>query len=609
MINFEEVKLIIWDLDETLWEGTISDNDSLKLNDNFVSFINNSLDRGIIHSICSKNDFDVVKEHLISLGLWELFVFSSINWNPKGKRIENIIKDMGLRAQNVLFVDDNISNLNEAIYYCPEIQICTPQELENVIDTIFDIEKVNKSRPRLKQYRLLEEKVKSQQNFDSNEDFLMSCNICIDFHYDCIENIERIHDLIMRSNQLNYTKFRQEKEELLTQLSSQNTKAAYITVKDSFGDYGIVGFYMIMGGIVKHYLFSCRTLGMLVEQYVYMQIGCPQINVIGDVITELNDTFTPPWINVKQPSSSEQKSKGRIDNQKILFKGPCDISQIFSFIAETPSIVTEFTYTNNQGISVEGFNHTSQLVTSLRATSDEKTKLVNATPWLDEEMFDASNWKRANAIVFSLLSDGNLGIYAHKETGWQISLCEKFYDLTDPKNWEAYINKKIFTSRISFSKEKLAEFAERFEYVNNEQGDITLNNLDILYNAMKKNSKLILLLGSEKPYVGPTALSYGNREVFHKILNDKIKKWAADKKNVYLIEIGKYITSQKDYLDTINHFQKKVYYYIAQDLLTILNSTEEEFKVKSKYFIYWESFKKRIFDLAVWFYEKSFGRK
>jgi len=598
VLDFTKIKLIIWDLDETLWEGTLSDNDSIQIKNKFLDFINNALDRGIVHSICSKNDYDKTKEHLVTMELWDLFVFSSISWEPKGERIKNLIKNMNLREENVLFVDDNTSNLHEAVYYCPKIQTCLPTELMCSTHLLEDIKKIDKSRPRLEQYRLLEEKVNSQQSFSSNEEFLMSCNICVDFHDDCLENIDRIHELIMRSNQLNYTKFRQEKDELAADLNLPNTKAAYITVKDSFGDYGIVGFYMIVNDAVKHFLFSCRTLGMLVEQYVYMQIGCPKINVVGDTITRLNDADVPAWINCKDTSNKNLQVKHDTGNQKILFKGPCDIDQIFSFISETPSIKAEFTYINDKGISVEGYNHTSQLVSSLSATTDEKTKLIEDAPWLDEKMLDGSSWQEHDVIVFSLLTDGNLGIYQHRETGWQIALCEKYYDMTDPKNQEDYINKKIFTSLIDFSKDDLIHFAEKYKYVNNAQGDVTLQNLNTLYAAKKKNAKLVLLLGSEKPYAGKTKPSYENRDVFHKVLNDKVKSWSEDKHDVFLIEIGNYITTQKDYTDTINHFQKKVYYHIAQDLLAILNSDKATLQMKGKLYLHWVNAKKYAYIIA-----------
>lgn len=587
MVDLSKIKLIIWDLDETLWEGTLSDNGALRLREAFVEFINSSLDRGIIHSICSKNDFDITKEHLCGLGLWDLFVFPSINWDPKGARIKNIIQDMNLRAENTLFVDDNTTNLSEASFYCPQIQVITPEALLPLVGEIGRIGTVDKARPRLEQYRLLEKKAKSQQQFSSNEAFLHSCDIRVDFHDDCAENVDRIHDLIMRSNQLNYTKFRQDKASLLSDLSQPGAQAAYITVRDDFGDYGIVGFYLILDGTVRHFLFSCRTLGMLVEQYVYKKIGCPKLDVVGDVITKLDDTTLPPWINQEGREPAAQRSKGNTGDLKLLFKGPCDISQIFSFIEESGAVTTEFTYVNDAGINVEGHNHTSQLAAALLAPRSDKMAMIRDMPWLDERMLDASAWKENDAIIFSLLTDGNLGIYQHAQTGWQVALCEKTYDLTDPATWDDYAAGKIYTANIRFTKEELAAFAGKYRYVSNADGDVTIKNLDALYGAKKEDAKLILMLGSEKAFEGPATPAYVNRHLFHETLNRKVEAWAEGKKNVYLIKVGKYITSQKDYVDTINHFQKHVYFHMAEDILSILSDGGPKVRMKSKAFVFW----------------------
>lgn len=594
MIDFKTIKLVIWDLDETLWMGTLSDNDTISVNNEFVRFIKDSLDRGIVHTICSKNDFVRAEQKLISLDLWGLFVFPSISWDSKGARIKSTIEQMKLRAENVLFVDDNISNLREAVYYCSELQVCTPDELLDSVGGIYEITKIDKSRPRLSQYRIMEDKNKAEKAFSSNEDFLMSCNIRVELHYNCIENIDRIHDLLMRSNQLNYTKFRQEKEALRADLSAPNTKAAYVTVRDSFGEYGIVGFYMFADQEVRHFLFSCRILGMLVEQYVYMEIGCPKINIAGDVITRLNNTDIPKWINRDSVECEYEMPQSTKIDQKVLFKGPCDISQIYTFIQETSQITSEFTYMSDTGISVEGHNHTAQMVTSFIAGHEEKRKLLNDVCWLDEKMIASGSWQSNNVIVFSLLTDGNLGIYQHKETGFRIALCEKYYDLTDERNWDDYINGRIFTSNINFTKQDILKFAQKFTSVDNENGAVTLDNLDILYGYKKGNAKLILLLGSERAFEGDTNPSFTNRHIFHRILNNKIKTWAADKPDVYLIEIGKYIQSQRDYTDTINHFQKRIYYHVAQDLLKVINNNQSQLQLKSKEFLFWESAKANL---------------
>src|SRR5689334_2449563 len=106
------IKLIIWDLDETFWSGTLSEG-TVVLNGYHHDMIIELSKRGIINSICSKNDFDSAKSILCSNGIWDYFVFPSIGWKPKGRAITKIIQDMQLRAENVLFIDDNPLNLEE----------------------------------------------------------------------------------------------------------------------------------------------------------------------------------------------------------------------------------------------------------------------------------------------------------------------------------------------------------------------------------------------------------------------------------------------------------------------------------------------------------------
>ena len=120
MYQFDKIKLVIWDLDETFWKGTFSEG-NVEIPGQNRSLIALLTDIGIVNSICSKNDEKQVLDFLKKQGVAEYFVFPSINWLPKGARIKQLISDMQLRPANVLFLDDNPSNLGEAAYACPEI--------------------------------------------------------------------------------------------------------------------------------------------------------------------------------------------------------------------------------------------------------------------------------------------------------------------------------------------------------------------------------------------------------------------------------------------------------------------------------------------------------
>ena len=144
MIDLGKVKMIVWDLDDTFWCGTLSEG-QIRWSERNIQFIKNLTDAGIINSICSKNDHDQVMTVLSEAGLWEYFVFPRISWNPKGEIVRDTVAEMNLRAENVLFIDDNPSNRSEVQYYSPKISVCGPEEIDKLCEAC---EKLRKKRIR-----------------------------------------------------------------------------------------------------------------------------------------------------------------------------------------------------------------------------------------------------------------------------------------------------------------------------------------------------------------------------------------------------------------------------------------------------------------------------
>ena len=100
--KIKDTKLVIWDLDETFWEGTLSDEGGIKEISENIEIVKVLTDIGIVNSICSKNDRKNVEEILQNIGMGDYFVFNSINWESKGERVKTIISDTGLREQHII---------------------------------------------------------------------------------------------------------------------------------------------------------------------------------------------------------------------------------------------------------------------------------------------------------------------------------------------------------------------------------------------------------------------------------------------------------------------------------------------------------------------------
>lgn len=329
MIEFGKIKLVIWDLDETLWKGVLSEG-TVDMPMEHIKLVKDMVDSGVMCSICSKNDEQPVLDELEKNGIKDLFVFNSINWSPKGERVKQIITEMNLRQPNVVFIDDNPSNRGEVKTSCPYVDVEDVDVISVLVSYFSAAEKKDTEHKRLKQYNVLEEKQNFKAHFASNEEFLKHSNVIVELFTDCENHKERILDLINRSNQLNFTKVRLNESDLDELLTDSNIRCGYAQVKDNFGDYGIVGFYAVENGIAKHFVFSCRTLGMGVEQYVYSQIGKPAIDIKGEVSSSPYEP-EPYWINQDNKNSKE---KDHLNAGKVLVKGPCDMQQMFAYIAD-----------------------------------------------------------------------------------------------------------------------------------------------------------------------------------------------------------------------------------------------------------------------------------
>jgi len=116
--------------------------------------------------------------------------------------------------------------------------------------------------------------------------------------------MDRVLGILNRTNQLNFTKVRanspEERADLEKLLSVSGMHAGLIEVQDRYGDYGVVGFFCVhtkfSGTTVHHFAFSCRTLNMGVEQWVWQYLGRPDFDIVGPVASKLSDPGDVDWI-------------------------------------------------------------------------------------------------------------------------------------------------------------------------------------------------------------------------------------------------------------------------------------------------------------------------
>ncbi len=565
-----KAKLIIWDLDDTLWDGVLTEG-GVNFRPEFLTFVEDLVTKGIMNSICSKNDFDRVKEECFKSGnqkFWDYFVFPSIDWTPKGERVKNIIKNMNLRAENAIFIDDNPSNINEVKFYSPQIMTAHPEQVPKMIDELYLVNEYDFEHTRLKQYKLLEQRAAAKGE-SSNEEFLRSSGIKICIKNDCLENIERIKNLISRTNQLNFTKFRDENiEETI-----KNTNSAYIIAKDKYGNYGICGFYSLDKKENKliHFLFSCRIMNMGIEQFVYSYLGRPKLKISGEVASTLEGPV-PDWIKVVD--NIELKESKPVKNDiNILFKGPCDLYSVLSYIDSECNIDTEFPYWNKDLVYILAHTHTAFIEQTHRFSPEKLLELTKRFPFPNPDEFKTRFFdKKYNLIFLSLLTVTHSGLYINKNDGSYAFFGYANRDITDENNWDI-----ILKSLPEWAKEQniimLREFKKDYIFAGNPPVDTVIKNLKYIKENIAAD--LVLILGSEI-HTDKVLAGYENMAERHRILNGAIRKEFKDE--FEYIELTDFIKGDEDYIECINHFSRRVYADLAYKIIEISNK-----KLKSNY--------------------------
>jgi len=615
VMDVNKIKLIIWDLDETFWEGTLSEGE-VRMKDICLQIVKISTAKGIVNAICSKNEEKDVASVLNDAQIADFFVFNSIDWTPKGKRIKSMLSNMGLRSANTLFLDDNQNNIGEALFYNKDLMTLEPTN-DNLLHLFNEIKKMegsSKGAGRLESYKQLEKKYKAKSEFSSNEEFLFSCNMRVDIQYDCLNQLDRISELVLRTNQLNYTKNRSSIDELRAVMQDKDYKCGYVKAQDNFGDYGIIGFFalFIPDNNLKHFLFSCRTIGQGVEQYVYSKLDFPHLTVVGDVISMVDKKSCPKWIN-QEVNADAEKSFNKLDDVRILFKGPCDLMALTKYLKVKRGIIdTEFTYVGEKNNVIESHNHSVSMRALYDYSNQEKEKLVNDCIFMDKDYYKSNLFTKEYDFIFlSSLQEPGMGIYQKKGTQLYVPFANAVYPLTDKRFWSDYIHGRVYHGMNRFSEEFLSWFSDNYVFIGSNTPSQYIENIDYIISKTDAHTRFIIFLGSEIPFLKEDSEAYENRHVQNKSFNDAIREYA-NKSNgkVLLIDVNKYIKGQADFYDSISHFSLNVYYQIAQDMIRLINdSTGGEFVEKrGRFVVIKEYINIKLRDTVRWLFPNREGK-
>jgi FkbH-like protein len=267
----KKIKCIVWDLDNTLWEGVLVEDgrERLRLKPGIAEIIKDLDARGILHSIASKNNHDEALEVLRGFGLEEYFLAPQISWNPKSQSIQAIARQLNIGIDSLLFVDDSTFELEQVKAVCPDVQLLGAEQYRALLEKEeCRIPVTDESRDRRKMYQVEMSRQTIAESF--NRDymaFLRHCAIRLQVRVMTEENLERVHELTQRTNQMNFSGNRYDREVLRGLLSNPDFDTFVLSCEDRFGSYGVVGFSVVerREARMTDLMFSCRIQSKRVE--------------------------------------------------------------------------------------------------------------------------------------------------------------------------------------------------------------------------------------------------------------------------------------------------------------------------------------------------------
>lgn len=263
-----KVKCVIWDLDQTVWDGILGEQDAdrVALRPGVLQTMKALDERGILQSIASKNDHDHARHVLERLGVEHLFLYPQINWEPKSVNIQRIVEALNIGIESCAFIDDSPFERAEVSHELPGMRMFADSDVPALLERPeFDVPVTAESRQRRAFYRAESERQQHAVQYgDRYEAFLRTCEMKATlFHPTEPAQVERCLELLHRSNQLNLSTHRYTREELVKLLERPDVLCICTSCRDRFGEYGIVGFASLItskdGAVLKDFVLSCRV--------------------------------------------------------------------------------------------------------------------------------------------------------------------------------------------------------------------------------------------------------------------------------------------------------------------------------------------------------------
>lgn len=289
------VKVVVWDLDNTIWDGVLLEDESVSLVPGIVKVIQELDRRGILQSISSKNDHASATARLEAFGIAEYFLYPQINWGSKAVSVKAIATAINVGMDTIAFIDDQSFEREEVAYSHPEVLCIDALEFDSILERNEFIPRfvTDESKSRRLMYLSDIQRNAVEEAFEGpREDFLATLGLKLTLGRATENDLQRAEELTKRTHQLNTTGRTYSYDELKAIMESPDYELLIAGLEDKFGTYGKIGLCLLERApkhwTVKLLLMSCRVMsrgvGTIIINYLISEANKADVRLRAEFI-------------------------------------------------------------------------------------------------------------------------------------------------------------------------------------------------------------------------------------------------------------------------------------------------------------------------------------
>ena len=263
----QSIKCVVWDLDNTLWDGTLMVDEHVSLRRDVRRIIRTLDERGILQSVASKNDYASAMAKLQEFNLDQYFLFPQIGWHSKALSVKTLAESINIGLDAIAFVDDQAFEREDVNFSHPEVLCIGAVDLDKMLDMPEMNPRFITADSKIRRRMYLSDQVRQKEEkyyAGPKEEFLASLRMVLSIFHAKEEDLRRAEELTVRTHQLNATGYTYSYDELNQFRLSERYTLLMARLKDKYGTYGHIGLSLIERltdlWTIKLLLMSCRVM-------------------------------------------------------------------------------------------------------------------------------------------------------------------------------------------------------------------------------------------------------------------------------------------------------------------------------------------------------------